>query len=203
MKLYTKPGACSTADHIALAWSGLPYEVEVLDGRQLKSADYLAINPAGTVPTLVDGDFVLPQNAAILGYIADSAPAAALLGDGSARQRAEATRWLAFVNADLHPAFKPLFTPAAFIADRGQQDALKGPAHARLRGLYDIVDRQLEGRDWIAGFRSVADPYLFVTLLWAERIKLDLGGLDRVHAYRARLQVDPGVQAALAAEGLG
>ncbi len=203
MKLYTKPGACSTADHIALAWSGLPYEVEVLDGRRLKSPEYLAINPAGTVPTLVDGDFVLPQNAAILGYIADRAPAAALLGDGSPRQRAEATRWLAFVNADLHPAFKPLFAPGSFIAHRAQHEALKGPAHERLRALYDVVDRQLEGRDWIAGFRSVADPYLFVTLLWADRLKLDVGGLARVHAYKARLQADSGVQAALTAEGLG
>ena len=202
MKLYTKPGACSTADHIALAWSGLPYDVEILDGRRLKSPEYLAINPAGTVPTLVDGDFVLPQNAAILGYIADSAPAAALLGDGSPRQRAEATRWIAFVNADLHPAFKPLFSPAAFVADRGQYESLKAPAHARLRALYDVVDRQLEGRDWIAGFRSVADPYLFVTLLWADRVRLDLGGLTRVHAYKARMQADAGVQAALAAEGI-
>jgi len=30
MKLYSKPGACSTADHIALEWSGQPYEVEIL-----------------------------------------------------------------------------------------------------------------------------------------------------------------------------
>ena len=92
MKLYTKPGACSTADHIALHWTGGPFEVEVLDGKSLKGPEYLAINPAGAVPAVVDGDFVLTQNAAIMGYIADSFPDAGLMGDGSPRQRAQAAR---------------------------------------------------------------------------------------------------------------
>ena len=114
MKLYTKPGACSTADHIALQWSGAPYEFQVMDAKSLKEPAFLALNAAGSVPVIVDGDFVLTQNAAILGYIADSTPESGLVGDGSPRQRAEAMRWIAFVNSDLHPAFKPLFAPGMF-----------------------------------------------------------------------------------------
>src|SRR5262245_8738264 len=124
MKLYTKPNACSTADHIALEWTGQPYEFVVMDKDSMKAPAFLAINPAGAVPAIVDGDFVLTQNAAIMGYIADSYPEAGLAGDGSARQRAEASRWLAFVNSDLHPAFKPLFGPGNFIADESQFDAV-------------------------------------------------------------------------------
>ena len=92
MKLYTKPGACSTADHIALQWTGQPFEVKVMTAAEMKTPEYLAINPTGAVPAIVDGDFVLTQNAAIMGYIADSFPQAGLGGDGSARQRAEAAR---------------------------------------------------------------------------------------------------------------
>ena len=117
MKLYSKPGACSTADHIALQWTGQPFEVELLDKDTLKAPAFLKINPAGSVPAVVDGDFILTQNAAIMGYIADTYPQAGLAGDGSAQQRAEATRWLSFVNSDLHPAFKPLFGPANFIEE--------------------------------------------------------------------------------------
>lgn len=202
MKLYTLPGACSTACHIALKWSGLPFDVRVLARDELKAPEFLAINPSGSVPALVDRDFVLTQNAAILGYVADLAPAAGLAGDGSPRQRAEATRWLAFVNADLHPAFHPLFGPARFIADESQHEALKAAARARLRGMFERADEALRGRDWIAGFRSHADPYLYVTLRWASRTGVDLEGLDALAAFGSRMEADADVRAALAAEGL-
>lgn len=202
MKLYTKPGACSTADHIALQWTGQPFEIEVMSKESLKAPPFLAINPAGSVPAIVDGDFTLTQNAAILGYIADTYPQAGLAGDGSARQRAEATRWLAFVNSDLHPAFRPLFSPAAYIADADQHEAVKQAAHAQLRKLFERADRQLDGRQWLAGFRSFADPYFYITLRWADGVGLDLGGLDNLAAFKRRMAADAGVQAALKAEGL-
>jgi len=71
MKLYSKPGACSTADHIALQWAGGKFEVEIVDKDTMKAPAFLAINPAGAVPAVVDGEFVLTQNSAIMGYIAD------------------------------------------------------------------------------------------------------------------------------------
>ncbi|AOA71399.1 glutathione S-transferase N-terminal domain-containing protein [Stenotrophomonas rhizophila] len=202
MKLYSKPGACSTADHIALQWTGQPFEVELLDKDTLKAPAYLAINPAGSVPTIVDGSFVLTQNAAIMGYIADSYPQAGLGGDGSPQQRAEANRWLAFVNSDVHPAFSPLFAPAKFIADDSQYDAIRDAARKRLRGLFETANRQLADKPWLAGFRSYADAYFYITLRWAAGAKVDLAGLDNLAAFKTRMEADTGVQAALKAEGL-
>ncbi len=202
MKLYSKPGACSTADHIALQWTGQPFEVELLDKDTLRAPPFLAINPAGSVPVVVDGDFVLTQNAAIMGYIADTHPQAGLTGDGSPKQRAEATRWLSFVNSDLHPAFKPLFAPGAFIGDDTQYDALRAAARKRLRGLFERADAQLADRPWLAGFRSFADPYFYITLRWAAGAKIDLSGLDNLAAFKQRMEADTGVQAVLKAEGL-
>lgn len=202
MKLYSKPGACSTADHIALQWTGQPYEVELLDKDTMKAPAFLAINPAGAVPAVVDGSFVLTQNAAIMGYIADSYPQAGLAGDGSPQQRAEANRWLAFVNSDVHPAFSPLFGPGKFIGDEDQYDAVRAAARKRLRGLFETANRQLADKPWLAGFRSYADPYFYITLRWAAAAKIDLSGLDHLAAYKTRLEADPGVQAVLQAEGL-
>lgn len=202
MKLYSKPGACSTADHIALQWTGQPFEVELLDKDTLKAPPFLVLNPAGSVPVVVDGDFVLTQNAAIMGYIADTYPQAGLTGDGSPKQRAEATRWLSFVNSDLHPAFKPLFGPGAFIEDDAQYDALRATARKRLRGLFERADAQLADRPWLAGFRSFADPYFYITLRWAAGAKIDLSGLDNIAAFKQRMDADAGVQAVLKAEGL-
>jgi glutathione S-transferase len=202
MKLYTKPGACSTAVHIDLCWAGQPFEAQVVDADTMKSEAFRALNPAGSVPVLVDGDFVLTQNAAIVGYIADRFPQAELAGDGSPRQRAEATRWLSFCNSDLHPAFKPLFGPGNYIEDPAQYDAVKAAARKRVRGLFESADRQLQGREWLAGFRSFADPYLYITLRWAGRTGIDLSGLEQLAAFAARMDADAGVQRALKAEGL-
>ena len=202
IKLYSKPGACSTADHIALNWAGLPYEAKIVTASQMKEPEYLALNPAGSVPLLVDGDFVLAQNAAIMGYIADSAPAAGLTGDGSKQQRADAMRWLAYVNSDVHPAFKPIFNPGAYYPDAAQADAVKAAARANVQRVYQFAEKQLNGRDWLAGFRSVADPYLYITVRWAGLLGIDLSGLDALAAFKARMDADAGVLRALKAEGL-
>src|SRR3546814_2563154 len=75
------------------------------------------LNPAGAVPVLQDGDWVLTQNMAVLNFLADSFPEVGLGGDGTLRGRAEVNRWLAFVNSDMHPAFKPLFGTTAYLED--------------------------------------------------------------------------------------
>ena len=71
-----------------------------------------------------------------------------------------------------------------------------------MRGLFEVADRQLAGKQWLAGFRSFADPYLYITLRWAERLQVDLGGLEHLAAFKQRMDADPGVQAALKNEGL-
>ena len=117
-------------------------------------------------------------------------------------QRAEAARWLAFVNSDLHPAFVPLFNPGAFHPDESQHEAIKDAARKRVRAVLERAERQLQGRQWLAGFRSFADPYLYITLRWAGANGITLGGLDNLTAFKQRMEADPGVQAALKAEGL-
>lgn len=202
IKLYSKPGACSTADHIALNWAGLPYEAKIVTASQMKEPEYLALNPAGSVPLLVDGDFVLAQNAAIMGYIADSAPAAGLTGDGSKQQRANAMRWLSYVNSDVHPAFKPIFNPGNYLPDAAQAEAVQAAARTNVQRVYQFAEKQLDGRDWLAGFRSVADPYLYITLRWAVAMHVDMASLPNLMAFMRRMEADSGVEQALAAEHL-
>ncbi|HEY2346215.1 MAG TPA: glutathione S-transferase N-terminal domain-containing protein [Xanthomonadaceae bacterium] len=201
MKLYTKPGACSLSDHIALEWIGKPFDVKVMSAAELKQPEYLAINPAGAVPALTDGDWALTQNAAILNYLAETNPESGLNGT-SPQLRAETNRWLAFLNADVHPAFHPLFGSTAFLEDDAIIEKTKAQARRKLRTLFERADRQLDGRDWLTGTRSIADPYLYVTLRWAGKVGVDLGGLDHLAAFRQRMEADAGVQRALKTEGL-
>ncbi|MGN6513949.1 MAG: glutathione S-transferase family protein [Lysobacteraceae bacterium] len=202
MKLYYSPGACSLADHIALEWTGAPYEVERVSREQRRSPEYLAINPAGAVPALRDGDWVLTQNNAILHYIAARFPQAGLAGDGTPRGTAEVDRWLGFLNSDVHPAFKPLFGATAYLEDAAVIEKTKADARAKLRGLFERVDGQLAGREWLAGPRSLVDPYLFVVTRWARASGVDLHGLDNLGRHFQRMQADPAVRRVLAEEGL-
>ena len=201
MKLYTKPGACSLTDHIVLEWIGKPFDVKVMTAPELKQPEYLAINPAGAVPALTDGDWALTQNSAILNYLAETHPEAGLAG-ASPQLRAETNRWLAFLNADVHPAFHPLFGATAFLEDEAMVEKTKAHARKKLRTLFERADRQLDGRQWLTGTRSIADPYLYVTLRWADKVGVDLGGLDHLAAFRKRMEADAGVQRALKTEGL-
>ncbi|MGV8960889.1 MAG: glutathione S-transferase family protein [Stenotrophomonas sp.] len=204
MKLYTKPGACSLADHIVLHWSGLPFEVEVVDAATMKSPAFLKLNPSGAVPVLVDGDWALTQNAAILHYIADLAPAKALDGGNQARQRAEVNRWLAFVNADVHPRFLPLFGATRYLEDAAMIARSQDDARQRLHGLFQRIDGQLAGNTWVAGTAtpSVADAYIYVTLRWARAVGVDLAGMQALDRFEQQMLADAGVQAALKEEGL-
>ncbi|WP_330946315.1 glutathione S-transferase N-terminal domain-containing protein [Thermomonas sp. LB-4] len=202
MKLYSSPGACSLTDHIVLHWIGAPFEVQLVTREQRNTPEFRAINPAGAVPALQVGDWVLTQNSAILHYLTDRFPEAGLCGDGTPESRAEVNRWLAFVNADLHPAFKPLFGATAYLEDPALIEKSHLAARKQLRGLFERADTRLAGRDWLADSRSIADPYLFVVTQWAKKTGVDLSGLDNLARFDARMAADPGVQAAMKAEGL-
>lgn len=200
MKLYYFPGACSLATHIVLEWLGAPYETVKLDRDGTKSPEFLKLNPKGAVPLLIDGDFVLSQNAAILSYLAASSPDAGLFGDGTVRGRADVTKWLSLLNSDLHPAFKPIFAPTRYHPDSSQSQVIADTARTRVREDLERIDGRFKGREWIADRRSIADPYLFVMLRWTIKLHIDTQGLDNLASFFARMLADPGVRAAIVAE---
>jgi glutathione S-transferase len=202
MKLYYSPNTCASADHIVLEWIGKPYQTQRLSREERAMPAFRAINPSGAVPVLEVDGWRLTQNAAILNYLADTHPEAKLGGDGSAKGRAEVNRWLAFVNSDVHPTFKPLFGSTAYLEDAAAIEKSKENARASLRTLFMRADEQLANNDWIAGARSIVDPYLYVTLRWAKGTGVDLSGLDNLARFVARIEADPGVRKVLADEGL-
>jgi len=110
-------------------------------------------------------------------------------------------RWLSFLNADVHPAFHPLFGAAASLGSEAEGRAKEG-ARRKLRGYFERADAQLAGKDYLTGTRSIADPYLFVVTQWAKKLGVELSGLDHLAAFDRRMAADPGVQAAMKAEGL-
>ena len=85
--------------------------VDLLKGAQ-RAPDYLALNPSGRTPTLVDGDFTLAESTAIMQYIAAKTPNT--LWPSDARARADISRWQCFGLA--HLGQRVLRTETAVVA---------------------------------------------------------------------------------------
>lgn len=203
MKLYYCPGTCSTGTHIVLEWIGAPYTTQRVAIQPPKSPELVAVNPSGAVPVLdVDG-WVLTQNSAILNYLADAFPAARLGGSGTPHSRAEINRWVGLINSDVHPHFGTLFSAASWLSDAAAIRQVNQRARQIIRRNFEILNHGMAGRQWIAGARSIADPYLFVVLRWAKNMKLDLSGLAELEAFYQRITADAQVRKVLADEGTG
>ncbi|MBP6562137.1 MAG: glutathione S-transferase family protein [Neisseriaceae bacterium] len=204
LTLYTLPGACSTADHIALIWANVPHQVKTVTRNDLKSPTYLAKNSSGAVPLLEEGDWVLTQNLAILTYVAALAPAARLGAEGDARSQAEFYRALGYLNTDFHGSFKPVFGAERMGADADQTDQIRAQGAKTVADHLAKLDQQLAGNHYFfGGRRTVCDAYLWVMLGWVLHVMPGvLPQYPNVQAYHEFWAQDAGVQAALKAEGL-
>jgi len=197
MKLYSFSGSCALATNIVLAWIDQPYEVQLIEKDDLAKPEMRRLNPLGKVPILEDEGRVLYENASVLHYLAEKFPAAKLNGDGSLWSHAEVNRWLAIINADVHPAYKPLFGATAYLDDEAAVQKTRDHARAELRQYFEFFDTHLGQQDWLAGMRSIADPYLFVTVNWTHFVHVDISGLDHLKGFEQRMRADAGVQRAL------
>lgn len=201
MKLYYLPGACPLAPQIVMEWMGLPYELKEVPRAELKAPAFLALNPQGSVPVLIDGDLTLTQSVAILEYLNERHPQAGLHGQ-TPKDRAEVRRWLSFCNADLHRTFAIIFGVQTYTDDPATQKQLIAKASERLLFLFGIANQQLADQDYLAGSRSIADPYLYTVLRWARAKELALTGMTNLDNFFKRMDADASVQAALKAQGL-
>jgi glutathione S-transferase len=104
--LYFVPGSSSFAVHIALHEIGVAFEGKPMSFKNddLRSPDYLALNPEGKVPTLLVDGRPLTEVAAIVYYLAKRFPDAALLPRDDIEADAQALSWMSFAASALHPA---------------------------------------------------------------------------------------------------
>jgi glutathione S-transferase len=200
MKLYYFPSACSQASNISLREAGLKFELVRVDRHTKKAADgldFMTVNPKGYVPALtLDSGETLTENATVLQYIADQAPAAKLAPPAGTMERYRLMEWLSFINSEVHKSFSPMFVKDA-------PEAVRAHALSVLSKRLDYVQRALGSKTFLMGEQfTVADAYLYTVLSWAPFVKLDLGKWPELKRYVDRIHARPHVLEALQAEGL-
>ena len=165
--------------------------------------DYMALNPLGTVPLLVDGDAKLTESCAIAHYLATRdgyTPLAVAPGEPD---------YAAYCDYTYHADATITFPQTVYMRfclfekDKGLQEA--GHAYAKwFHKRLVKVEQRLEGREFLCADRfTVADNCVGYALILAESVGLDDGVPDSLKAYRARLIERPALQRAIAREEEG
>lgn len=190
LRLHHAPLACSLASRFALAEAGLEHELAIVRtsrGEQNTEA-YRRINPRGQVPALETDACVLTESAAILPYIADLAPNAALFPPAGTFARAQAQSWLSFLSSSLHAALA-----AALFAPPGDTDEGRAARPGRRVSAFKDVDSHLDGRDHLLDTFSVCDLYLLVFALWrgAPALAGQLPALPNLDRFQQNLLARP------------
>ena len=195
IRLYWRPGAASMAPHAALAEIGVDYELVLLERDEAQNdLAYRALNPLGVVPTLVDGDLVLTESAAILLYLGDRYPEARL----APAERADYYRSLVFMTNTVQTTMLRFFYPERYGGP--DVEALASTEAAR---LFELLDAQLEGREWLVGeHRTGADLFLFMLTRWGRNLDPPAWNLPHLRAHFLRTLGLPGVGRAMDEEGL-
>ncbi len=205
LQLYYFPTLNGHKVTIMLEETGLPYDLEminILEGEQTKP-DFLAICPNGRIPALVDpdadgGPVTVFESAAILQYLGRKT---GRFYPQAEQVRGQVDSWLFWQMAGLGPssgqvnwfrrvAGKPDMTPeqTAYPLERFQKET---------RRLFGVLERGLEGREYLCGDYSIADMCCWT---WIEKYPENGGGLDdfpNIAGWRGRIAARPAVKRAL------
>ena len=184
LTLYYSPGSSSMATHIALHEIGAPFELKLipLHRQENRTAEYLAVNPEGKVPTLVIDGRKLTEVAATLWYLARRYPEAGLLpqyGDIEAESRV--ISWMSFIAATIHPA--------------------RRAGDERWREVFHLAEQRLGSNEWAVDRYSIADIHLF-RLYWrfVTTLQPAPGSHPNLSAHYDRMMARPAVRRTLEAE---
>jgi glutathione S-transferase len=184
MKLYHFPSPNPQKVTFALLELRLDYEIVPVDlakGEQRQPA-FLALNPFGHVPVLVDGDITLSESPAILAYLGEKT---GRLWPASTAGRAEALKWLFFLSQHIMPAAGEValrirakvlgITPDEAIIARGEK---------ALPDVIRILDGRLTNHKWLLGADfSLVDCAYCPILNVVEKAGFSFAEFPRVSAY--------------------
>jgi glutathione S-transferase len=199
MQLYTSPGACSQATHIALEEAGAAYEpirVNFPAGQQ-RTPEYLALNPKGRVPALVTPQGVLTESPALLFYVAQTHPAANLApSDPFALAKMQAFN--AYLCATVHVAYAHGRRAERWADDTAAQASMKAKVVPNMRDCFALIENEYLAGPWVMGAQyTVADAYLFTFSGWFAGLGVALAEYPKVAAHFAAMNARPAVQRVL------
>ena len=193
MKLYFNPLSPNVRRvRLAAAVLGIELEEKLLDFSkgEHKSPEYLALNPNGAVPTLVDGDFVLTESRSIMQYLASKKPESGLLPRDEAA-RADVTRWQFWDAAHFSPQLGSIVFEKMIkgMMGLGDPDSAKvSESLANFRRFAAVLNQRLAGKQYVVGNSlTIADLTLASSLMYAKQTEVPVAEFPNIEAWLARI----------------
>ena len=195
LELYTASTPNGWKVSVTLEELGLEYQLHkiILQDQQQKEAGYLAINPNGRIPTLVDDGFAVFESGAIMIYLAEKM---GRLMPTDVKGRSEVIQWLMFQMSGIGPMmgqanvfFRSMEEKIPTAISRYQNES---------RRLFEVLDRQLDHSEWLAKNFSIADiaNWCWVRLYFWSGVSLD--GLDNLQRWLEAMEARPACQKGIA-----
>jgi glutathione S-transferase len=203
-KLFYYPRNASWAPHLVLKELGVAHELILVDRKTnaQKSADYLALNPTGRIPTLIDGDLTIFESAAICLHLCDQNPQSTLAPKIGNPLRAEFLQWLFYLNSTVQPELMVYFYPNKHTTDATGTAAIIAAQEVRITEMFALLDKTLASKEFLVGNSlTVCDLFLFMLSHWADEFKQPPLAFEHLENYLRRLAKLPSLQDVCEIEG--
>jgi len=202
MILYTVPGSCAFASHIALEMAGADYEVRLAPRAGGRTAEsFFEINPKGRVPALVTAEGVLTETPAILYYIAQTHSQAGLAPMENPWLFARLQSFCAYLCATVHVAHAHGHRGYRWADNDASFEDMTNKVSQNMGECFSLIESEMLAGPWVLGDKfSIADIYLLAIARWLEADKVDTSQLVNVLDHRARMLQLAEVQSVLAQE---
>ncbi|OUR70530.1 glutathione S-transferase [Bermanella sp. 47_1433_sub80_T6] len=195
--LYYYPRNASMAPHFILNELAVDFKLTLVDRKTdaQKSAEYLAINPAGRIPALEDGGLAIFESAAICLHLAEQHPNAQLVPAIGESIRPKFFQWLMYLTNTLQAELMIYFYPENHTTNTAQHSNIVTTQVRRIGDILALLDNELKNKNYLVGEQlTVCDYYLLMLLVWCDDLEKPPTGYDNLANYLKNLAKRPAVK---------
>jgi len=178
------------APHFVLEALKIDFELILVDRKSnaQKSDEYLALNPAGRIPTLVDDELVLFESPAICIHLAESNPSSNLIPKIGSKNRAKFFQWMMYLTNTVQAELMVYFYPEKHTTCSESASNIANAQEKRITDMFKLLDNELENKDFLIGQTvTVCDFFLFMLAVWADEFKRPPLSFNNISKYLRNL----------------
>jgi len=178
------------APHFVLEALNVDFELILVDRKSnaQKSDEYLALNPSGRIPTLIDNELILFESAAICIHLAESIPSSNLIPKLGSKSRPKFFQWMMYLTNTIQAELMVHFYPTKHTTCKNAPADIANTQEQRITEMFQLLDYELENKSFLVGnMITICDFYLFMLAIWADEFKKPPLAFDNLHKYLCNL----------------